>query len=309
MNPEEFERIRHNVTSQLAAILKRVDGRVGKFKPGDEIPIEILVARVRANEGKLLLIDGDYRMVYIKDNAYFTEGECAEEVRLHDNDCFVSGKRVHFYACQTLAQMARSSRFKDRYHLTDTSINTRIIDLQNARDVKVRLAYCWHCISLLLGKMPLHRIVHPDDYERIKERVSEIGEKYALAQFGNAADLMQCAIEYYENGGRIPLPEHQTEGLRGSDAPTGYTNDWHERSLRYRRAKEFRCEKCGVDCGENTSLVDTHHKNSNKADNSIANLECLCKLCHRTVHPHYHVSENHVQILLRLCKEQNIAHE
>lgn len=43
--------------------------------------------------------------------------------------------------------------------------------------------------------------------------------------------------------------------------------------------KEIKCEKCG-----STKFLCVHHLNENRYDNSLENLQCLCKSCHQKLH-------------------------
>jgi hypothetical protein len=47
----------------------------------------------------------------------------------------------------------------------------------------------------------------------------------------------------------------------------------------YRRAKDDKCIKCG-----STKNLLVHHKDENRYNNSIDNLETLCKRCHQKLH-------------------------
>ena len=58
------------------------------------------------------------------------------------------------------------------------------------------------------------------------------------------------------------------------------------KSKRYRTAifaeKEAKCERCGYD--EVPQILIAHHKNRNRTDNALENLEILCPTCHESEH-------------------------
>lgn len=63
---------------------------------------------------------------------------------------------------------------------------------------------------------------------------------------------------------------------------TDYTSDWGSVSNRYKRAKGWRCEHCGVYCGGpgDKPLLHVHHWDRNPQNNRESNLVALCIQCH-----------------------------
>ncbi len=60
----------------------------------------------------------------------------------------------------------------------------------------------------------------------------------------------------------------------------GYAKDWSRISKKYREKRGWTCEKCGVNLNEHHGLLHCHHRDGVISDNSDANLEALCLLCH-----------------------------
>ena len=50
-----------------------------------------------------------------------------------------------------------------------------------------------------------------------------------------------------------------------------------------RKAYEFYGKKCSV-CGETENQIDVHHKDKNRKNNKIENLQVLCASCHTKLH-------------------------
>ncbi len=65
----------------------------------------------------------------------------------------------------------------------------------------------------------------------------------------------------------------------------GYVRDWERISTEYRESKEYTCEKCGlhIDDPMLRFYMHTHHKDGNKQNNKLNNLQCLCVRCHANI--------------------------
>lgn len=62
-----------------------------------------------------------------------------------------------------------------------------------------------------------------------------------------------------------------------------YDNEWNSISRKLKDQRGWRCELCGfVSFG--SSVIHTHHIDQNKMDNSTANLQVLCLICHGKKH-------------------------
>jgi hypothetical protein len=66
-----------------------------------------------------------------------------------------------------------------------------------------------------------------------------------------------------------------------------YPVDWPEISARVKQLARYKCEQCGKDFAENTDgslgLLDVHHIDGDKSNNSHANLVALCRPCHTLI--------------------------
>jgi hypothetical protein len=72
----------------------------------------------------------------------------------------------------------------------------------------------------------------------------------------------------------------------------GYSKDFPEISLRYRKSKGWRCEECSANLSESNlrQFLHVHHVNHSKNDNSPSNLRALCIECHVKQDSHDHMN-------------------
>ena len=54
-------------------------------------------------------------------------------------------------------------------------------------------------------------------------------------------------------------------------------------------------------------LIDMHHKDGDKSNNSPANKQYLCRECHQKKHSHYKVEQEGIGKIRKLQKEQEIG--
>lgn len=65
--------------------------------------------------------------------------------------------------------------------------------------------------------------------------------------------------------------------------PNGYVVMWKQISEAVRHRTGFKCERCSLDLNNDKFFLEVHHKDFNKKNNVVENLEALCVLCHATV--------------------------
>ena len=59
-----------------------------------------------------------------------------------------------------------------------------------------------------------------------------------------------------------------------------YTADWARLSTRLRRAANWICSECSVNCSNDRDLLHVHHRDGNRGNNQRNNLQILCIDCH-----------------------------
>lgn len=92
----------------------------------------------------------------------------------------------------------------------------------------------------------------------------------------------------------------------------GYTSDWIIVSENYRRGKNWKCEKCGIDLNRHRNLLHVHHKNRIKTDNREENLIALCVKCHANIddrHRHNFYEKQKIQTTYWLQELEHIKQQ
>lgn len=98
-------------------------------------------------------------------------------------------------------------------------------------------------------------------------------------------DCLRCGKSYYKPPSQAKVSKYCSrlcQNRSQSDAMdrTGYNNPmWKGGIQTYRQYKKDKCERCG-----STKHLLVHHKNRNRYDNKLDNLETLCKRCHQIEH-------------------------
>jgi len=67
----------------------------------------------------------------------------------------------------------------------------------------------------------------------------------------------------------------------GENAPNWITGQTAYRALLKRRGKPEKCSKCGIN---DKRVLVVHHRDSNRRNNKVENLEWLCRNCHCIIH-------------------------
>ncbi len=91
-----------------------------------------------------------------------------------------------------------------------------------------------------------------------------------------------------------------------------YTPDQNDLSREYRKACNYRCQSCSVDCKEDIGLLHLHHRNGDPSNNDPKNLNVLCVDCHSNQPLHSHMKrppkiKEQIKIIQKLRKAQGIV--
>lgn len=115
--------------------------------------------------------------------------------------------------------------------------------------------------------------------------------------------------EYFENNESFtPKTIKRVEEVRRTQT---YSPNQKEISLEYRKANNYVCQICSVNCGNTPNILHLHHEDGNPANNERLNLQVLCVDCHSKQPRHIHMLrnpqfKNQVNTVTKLRIEQGI---
>ena len=168
--------------------------------------------------------------------------------------------KYHLCNCKTLQQMRDIGR-EHRYLATQRSdglFEVHDLTVKPIRKGEVRLELCKNCIEIL-KKMGIYS--YPFNLKEYFDKYDSYTPK---------------TIRRIETVTKI-----QT-----------YTPDQHDISREYKKACNFKCQLCKVDCREYPKLLHLHHINGDPSDNDRHNLQVLCVDCHSKQPKHSHMLNN-----------------
>lgn len=160
--------------------------------------------------------------------------------------------RMHLCKCNTIQVFMDCGSFEAKYRFAETD-SVMVVDTSNEESIDVEvngLPLCKNCIKILQGEGVFSKIKNSDEFAQIINKLQPVRLSNA-----NEVDIF------------------------------GYVRDWAEISERIRKHNNYTCEKCHVQVTEpfDYRFIHVHHRNGNKEDNSLSNLQCLCIDCHSKV--------------------------
>lgn len=242
------------------------------LQKGIELPLD----EIEVMDG-LLSYKGRQVILYIKDHGKGIQSALEDMSKR---------RKFHVAECITLEDMRLKNRF-ERYVATQNVSGVFTISgvdpvLRHEVAGDVCLQVCINCLKAINYKAFLL------SGREVKDSVR------------NNFSLLEFFETYSTLFKRLPA------GLSDNPGSSVYTSDWPDVSRAVRDAAGGACEDCGVVLGMGSSLLHVHHINGVKNDNRRANLQCLCKDCHRKQpnHGHMFMTGEEMRLINRLRREQ-----
>ncbi|MBL7901007.1 MAG: hypothetical protein JNK73_03355 [Bacteroidia bacterium] len=161
--------------------------------------------------------------------------------------------KFHITNCQAVQDQKESGRFDDNYFWQNTPIVTLEDRITHQMHEDVELHLCNFCRN----ESEETYATTSGFFESIHEKMNEETMEYELDIYG------------------YPI------------SPI----NWYDISKHYRFVKNYTCEhqSCGIQITDalDKRFIHVHHKDGNKINCRIDNLECLCVLCHANVDEHH----------------------
>lgn len=194
------------------------------------------------------------------------------------------GNRFHVAECHIIEMMRSRDRF-ERYVIpvTNNPSGEFFITGENYEEGTAELQVCKRC---------LWKLNYSNYRQRNKIEKNCIVKEFPLPEF------FETHRSYFSK-----LPSHR------AGASAYYTLDWRKVSEEYKEEQNFICEGCGVNLSQpdHRWLLETHHKNGVKNNNSEENLQALCADCHKGQWGHQHMNNREkIAQIKKLRQEQGI---
>ena len=223
--------------------------------------VEIDFGEIKVEQDSTLSLRGQRVVVSIRD------------VPVYGNDYKLP--KYHFSYCRTLSDMTKKNRW-GRYHSTQNNSGEFLINFTDNR-IKSEIHHldiCQNCLDLLSWDGFSYGM-------SLKTRES-IVKNFNLKQF----------FEKYPKDVLSVMPTYTVDIGPVND----YTDDWNKISATTKKDRGYKCEQCGIQLPESDKhLLDVHHANGQKNDNSKSNLKVVCVECHslEEMHSHYRDTSRH----------------
>ena len=178
--------------------------------------------------------------------------------------------KFHIYQCKTIMEM--KSRGKQKRYRLSSKTNGEFYLIKNSKKWTETLKICNHCRK---------------KYD--KQTIAPFSLKEWLENPFNDSNLPKVSLDF-------------------CTVPNRYTDSWTKISRTRKKQVNYECQNCKKDFSDPIcqKFLHTHHKDSDKRNNTRENLEVLCIECHSNEYNHQHIkqSDMYKEWLSSECKKQ-----
>lgn len=217
---------------------------------------------------------GEQVLLYIK------EGGHSLDRLLHNPE---DANRYHVVDCKKLSEMREKGRFEQRYVATNETTGRfkcvavdPLTGASEPEDVIAALKVCRFCLIRL-------------NYRGYSEE--RVAQKKRLWLAFSLQDFFEEVRPKFKS-----LPSRKDSDTSRNEYPL----NWESISRTCRSAANWICAGCKINLSDKKNLLQTHHIDRDRRNNTPSNLTPLCVLCHKEHHPTMHVELSaRIEILRR----------
>lgn len=257
----------NSLLEQMGAELKRIetpnswegidDSKLAELLKTGEVEIEL--DEIKTKDG-VFEYKGRKVIVYIRDqySKYYSRGY-----------------RFHLTKCGTISK-AFQNRRNSRYVVslrTDGKFKINLLDdnIVVRKDLIEPLKVCKNC---------LEQINYKEYKDHPYRKKQTIFEDFDLAEYFNQFKQSNLNTGHFRNANNAPL--------------NVYNKNFDLKSKTLREQKSYICEECGIDLSkqEHRKFTHVHHRDVDKSNDNLSNLEVLCIECHSNQPGHERLKSN-----------------
>jgi hypothetical protein len=184
---------------------------------------------------------------------------------------FYKGYKFHFSKCSTISSAIDDNR-NSRYVIskrTDGIFNVILRSEIHEEEREVELKPCKNCLKSVNYKG--YAVLTSTDKDKIY----------------NQFDIAEFIDSGIEGSGDSTLTLFRHEDLVGvDDYPENFNSEIRPNTLKY---YNYTCNQCSIKLDfKHKQFLQVHHKNADKSNNMMSNLELLCIECHSNQKGHGH---------------------
>ena len=179
----------------------------------------------------------------------------------------------HICWCDTLEEVAENGKL-DKY-VVSTDI-TDELEMRNSETGEIETSKLEVCLGCL-KKLNWRNIAYQPSYQR-----KDMRKKFDLQKFMDEKNAQSLKRDK-----RLSLLDRHIVEFKSfpfSNLNT-YSSNWSSIARMVKNHCHWICAECGKDCTNTPEELTVHHIDENKANESLSNLQPLCKACHAKKHP------------------------